>query len=255
MGIYLYNDDQVRLIKDACSVVARVLDSVGSIIEERVSTWDLDVYARRIIKDSGGIPAFLGYQGYPAALCTSINEVVIHGIPRKDVRLKNGDIIGVDVGVNLNGFYGDAARTYTVGVIGEETQTLLKAAETSLYNAIDRCRVGSRISDVSNAIETHVVKFGFSPVKDFAGHGIGRNLHEEPSIPNYGGPGRGARIDNGMVLAIETMINMGSHQVEILDDNWTVVTRDRKPSAHYEHTITVKGGKAVILTVNDNTTM
>jgi methionyl aminopeptidase len=250
LGIYIYNEDQIGLIGRACSVVARVLDEIGSIIDENVTTHDLDSYARKLIKESGGIPAFLGYRGYPAAVCTSINEVVIHGIPRKDIKLRNGDIIGVDVGVLLNGYYGDGARTYSVGSVNEKAGILMKAAEGSLYDAISKCRVGGRISDISNAIETHVTKFGFSPVRDFAGHGIGRNLHEDPSIPNYGSPGRGVRISNGMVLAIETMINMGTYMVEVLDDDWTVVTKDRNLSAHFEHTVAVQDGESVILTVN-----
>ncbi len=217
-------------------------------MEEGISTFELDSIAQNIIEESGGKPAFLGYRGYPAALCTSINEVVVHGIPDKKTKLKKGDVIGVDVGVFLDGYYGDAAFTYTVGQISEDAHRLLEVTRESLNEGIKVCNVGNRISDISHAIESYVTCFGFSPVREFVGHGIGKNLHEEPSIPNYGQPGRGQRIINGMVFAIEPMINAGSYMVEVQNDGWTVLTKDRKLSAHYEHTVAVIDGKANILT-------
>jgi len=182
-------------------------------------------------------------------LCTSINEVVVHGIPSKKVKLKKGDILGVDVGVYFNGFYGDSAKTFKVGTVTPEVDLLLNVTKESLMKGIEKSVEGNRISDISNAVETHVNKYGFSPVKEFVGHGIGKNLHEEPSIPNFGEPGKGARITNGMVFAIEPMINAGTYRVKVLEDGWTVVTEDAKLSAHFEHTVAIIDGKAKILTL------
>ncbi len=252
MGIYLYNTDQINKIKEAAVFTAKVLDEIEKIIDIGITTNDIDVLARKIIKKHGGEPAFLNYKGFPAAVCTSINEVVVHGIPNKKEILESGDIIGVDMGVLYNGFYGDSARTFQVGNTDKNANQLLKATRESLYAGINKCRVGNRISDISNAVETHVAGYGFTPVRDYVGHGIGLNLHEEPAIPNYGEPGKGPRIKNGMVFAIETMINIGTGMVDLYDDGWTVVTRDRKLSGHFEHTVAVIEGKAEILTKGNN---
>ncbi|MDY6935533.1 MAG: type I methionyl aminopeptidase [Spirochaetota bacterium] len=248
MGIYLYNLEQVKRIEEACLIVAEALDKIEEIIDVGTSTYEIDRLARDIIDRSGGRPAFLGYRGYPAVVCTSINQEVVHGIPDKGIKLEDGDIIGIDIGVEYKGFYGDTARTYAVGKLKHDAELLLKATKESLYAGVRECVVGNRISDISNAVETCVRQYGFSPVRDYVGHGIGNSLHEEPSIPNFGESGRGPRIINGMVLAIEPMINIGTYEVDLQDDGWTVVTRDRKLSAHFEHTIAVIEGRAKILT-------
>lgn len=248
MGIYLYNPGQIRKIEESCLIAAEVLDKIEGIIEAGVSTHEIDLLARSEIKKRGAEPAFLGYRDFPAAVCTSINEVVVHGIPRKNARLKNGDILGIDIGILFQGYYGDTARSCAVGRVREEADTLLRVTRESLYEGIAKCQAGGRISDVSHAVEEHVTRSGFSPVREFVGHGIGMNLHEEPSIPNFGEAGKGPRIRDGMVFAIEPMINAGTYMVEVLDDGWTVVTRDRKMSAHFEHTVAVVDGKAKILT-------
>jgi len=176
----------------------------------------------------------------------------VHGIPRRDVKLKNGDIIGIDIGVHFNEYYGDTARSYAIGPVGEKVDRLLQVTRESLYRAISKAVAGSRISDVSHAVEAHVTRFGFAPVEEFVGHGIGRNLHEEPSVPNFGASGRGPRIKDGMVFAIEPMINAGVRDVEVMEDGWTVVTRDGEYSAHFEHTVAIVDGKAQILTRGKN---
>ncbi|HDP79828.1 MAG TPA: type I methionyl aminopeptidase, partial [Spirochaetes bacterium] len=231
-----------------CLYTAGVLDAIEEIITEGISTYDIDALARENIRRSGGKPAFLGYKGFPAAVCTSINEVVVHGIPDKKAKLKKGDIVGVDIGVQYEGFFGDSARTYAVGPVNGDVERLLEVTKESLYRGIEQCVEGKRISDISSAVERHVKQYGFSPVKEFVGHGIGLNLHEEPSIPNFGAPGKGPRIRNGMVFAIEPMINFGTYRVEVLGDEWTVVTQDRSLSAHFEHTVAIVDGKAKILT-------
>ncbi len=248
MGIYIYSIDEIGVIEEACRITAKVLDKIEGFIKAGISTYDIDTFAKDVIVKSKAKPAFLGYRGFPASICASINEVVVHGIPDKNKRLKRGDIIGIDIGVFYKGFFGDSARTFKVGEIDKDTQLLLDATKESLYAGIDNCAEGNRISDISNAVESYVTKFGFSPVREFVGHGIGTNLHEEPSIPNFGEKGNGPRIKEGMVFAIEPMINAGTYEVEVLDDGWTVVTKDRKPSAHFEHTVAVIDGRARILT-------
>ncbi len=248
MAIYIYNSDELAGIEKACILTARVLDEIEAVIKAGATTHDIDSLAKDIIVKSGGKPAFLGYKGFPASTCISINEVVVHGIPSRDVRLKDGDIVGIDIGVYYNGFFGDSARSYAIGKVSGEAELLLKTTKDALYSGISKCVEGNRISDISNAIETAVTKFGFYPVREFIGHGIGKNLHEEPSIPNYGDPGKGPRIKNGMVFAIEPMINIGTYEVDVKKDGWTVVTRDRSLSAHFEHTVCIIDGFAKILT-------
>mgnify|MGYP000885577609 FL=1 len=243
MGIYIYNKEQIKRIEDACLIAASVLDDIEAIIGAGVSTHEIDTLARSAIRKSGAVPAFLGYRGFPAAVCTSINEVVVHGIPHREARLKSGDIIGIDIGVCYNDYYGDTARSYAIGSVEDDIKSLLGVTRESLYRGIERAVIGNRISDISHAVESYVSRYGFSPVEEFVGHGIGRNLHEEPSIPNFGDAGKGPRIREGMVFAIEPMINAGGRDVEVLGDGWTVVTRDRRFSAHFEHTVAVVDGK------------
>jgi methionyl aminopeptidase len=195
------------------------------------------------------IPAFKGYQGYPASICASVNEVVVHGIPSKNVVLQEGSIISVDIGAFVDGFCGDSAWTYPVGKVDSEVLDLLQATEEALFRGIDQAKLGNRLSDISHAVQKRAEEDGFSVVRDFVGHGIGRQMHEAPQIPNFGPPGRGPRLKNGMTLAIEPMVNAGSYHVQVLEDNWTVVTRDNKWSAHFEHTIAITDEGPVVLTI------
>lgn len=248
MGVYLYNNDEIKKITDACVITANILDDIGYLIEDGTTLASIDVKVRELCKKHKAVPAFLGYKGYPSAVCTAVNDEVIHGIPGKNRFLCNGDIVGVDVGVLYKGFFGDSARTYSVGNISDAARLLIDVTRESLYKGIAAAIDGNRISDISHAVESHVKRFGFSPVHEFVGHGIGMHLHEEPPIPNFGDPGKGMRIRNGMVFAIEPMINMGSSAVKILDDGWTAKTVDGSLSAHFEHTVAIINDRAVILT-------
>ncbi|MDA3899007.1 MAG: type I methionyl aminopeptidase [Spirochaetes bacterium] len=248
MSIYIYTKDQLKKIENAALITANILDELESKIVEGISTFEIDQHARKFIKAHKVKSAFLNYGGFPATVCTSVNDEVIHGIPRKDCILKAGDIVGMDFGVIVDGFFGDSARTVSVGLIDASVQKLLDVTKESLYKAIASVTIDNRVSDISHAVESYVTKFGFKPVREFSGHGIGLNLHEEPSIPNYGKAGRGPRISEGMVFAIEPMINAGTSDIDVLDDNWTVVTADSRYSAHFEHTVAVIDGKAKILT-------
>lgn len=248
MGLYIYNSDEIKKIRDACVITANILDEIGHLIDDGTALGDLDAQVRILCRQLGAKPAFLGYSGFPATICASVNSEVIHGIPDRKKRLRAGDIIGIDFGVLYRGFYGDSARTFPVGSISSEAQTLLEVTRESLYKGIEAAKEGNRISDISHAVETHVLKYGFSAVRDFVGHGIGRSLHEEPSVPNFGAPGKGPRIRNGMVFAIEPMINQGGPEVSVLEDGWTAVTKDGKLSAHFEHTVAIIDGKAEVLT-------
>lgn len=232
------NSDEIHGMRRSNQIVAQVLAELGDQIKPGVRTKDLDEYAERRTYEMGGVPAFKGYRGYPASLCASINEEIVHGIPSSRV-LQEGDIIGLDFGVILDGFYGDAAVTYPVGKISPLAEKLIAAAKDSFFCGLEQVKIGNRISDISHAVQTCVEKEGFSVIRAFVGHGIGFSLHEEPQIPNFGAPGRGPKIMPGMTLAIEPMIAIGDWDVEILADNWTAVTKDRSLSAHYEHTIAV----------------
>ena len=243
---------EIELIRESCKIVADVLKLVGTKIQPGVTTLDLDRLAEDYIRSFGGVPAFKGYGHkksnlFPATLCTSINDVVVHGIPSKRA-LRDGDIVSVDVGVKKEGFFGDGARTFAVGEISGEKQRLMKATEESLAKGIEQAVAGQRIHDISSAVQEHVEANGFSVVRDLVGHGVGLELHEEPSVPNFGKRGTGIKIQDGMTLAIEPMVNAGSWEVEFGADGWTVKTRDGKPSAHFEHTIAVVDGKPEILT-------
>src|SRR5688572_1430374 len=230
----------------ANALVADVLGDLAAIVAPGVTTRDLDALAERLVREKGAEPAFKGYRGYPATLCASVNDQVVHGIP-SDRPLHEGDILSLDMGVKLNGFYGDSAVTVPVGRIGEDAERLLRVTQEALERGIRQVRVGGRISDIGHAVQQHVESHGFSVVREFVGHGIGAALHEEPQIANYGEPGRGPRMVEGMVFAIEPMVNMGRPAVKVLADGWTAVTRDGSLSAHFEHTVAVtKDGPDVL---------
>lgn len=228
--------DEIRVMREASRIVARILSELRSRIKPGVRTKDLDAYAESRARELGAQPAFKGYRGFPASLCTSINEVVVHGIPSSR-ELKDGDIISLDFGVEYQGFFGDAAATYPVGRISPEAQRLIDAAEQGFHRGLDQLKEGQRVSDYSHAVQEHVESLGYSVIRSFVGHGIGRSLHEEPQVPNFGLPGRGPKVRPGLTLALEPMIAAGDWEVEVLDDGWTAVTRDRSLAAHYEHTV------------------
>ncbi len=239
--------DEVALMAQASRVVAEVLELLKTKVAPGITTDDLDRMAEEAIRERGAIPAFKGYRNYPKTLCASVNEQVVHGIPSKR-RLKDGDIIGLDLGAIVSGFYGDSAVTVPVGAVSNDARRLIQVTEDSLYQGIAQAVVGNRLSDVSHAVQRHVEAAGFTVVTEFVGHGIGRQLHEEPQVPNYGRPGQGPRLQVGMVLAIEPMVNMGGSAIRILEDRWTAVTQDGCWSAHFEHTIAIQpSGPARIL--------
>jgi len=244
----LKNSTEIVYIKQACRIAGELLIYLSEIVKPGVSTVWLDGKAEEFITKKGAIPAFKNYNGFPASICTSVNEEVIHGIPGK-YRLKEGDILSVDVGVKKAGYFGDAATTIPIGQISGETKKLLKVTQESLYAGIQKAVHRNHVADISKTIQDFVESSGFSVVRDFVGHGVGKKLHEEPPIPNYKTPGRGPRLLSGMTLAIEPMVNMCGFEVSIKKDNWTVVTKDGKPSAHFEHTILVSDGEPEILTL------
>lgn len=245
--IILKTADEIAVMAKASRVVAEALAVLKSAVKPGITTDELDRLAESEIRSRGAIPAFKGYRNYPKTLCASVNEQVVHGIPSKRV-LKEGDIIGLDLGAIVGGFYGDSAVTVAVGRIDEKTAALVRITEESLSFAIEQARVGNRLSDISHAVQRHVEAAGYSVVTEFVGHGIGRQLHEEPQVPNYGKPGQGPRLQAGMVLAIEPMVNMGGSAVRVLDDRWTAVTVDGSLSAHFEHTIAIQSsGSALVL--------
>ena len=231
----------------SCHIVAKTLDAIKTMVKPGITTKEIENFADAYIRANNAVPAFKGYRGYPASICASVNNEVIHGIPSDRV-LKEGDIMSIDLGVYKDGFYGDAAYTFPVGKIYPDAERLLRVTEESLYIGIENARPDNRVSDISCSIQRHIESNGFSVVRAFVGHGIGRDLHEEPQIPNFGLPNRGPRLKPGMTLAIEPMVNEGGYEVLILDDGWTAVTMDGKLSAHFEHTILVTSDKPKILT-------
>lgn len=245
--IYLKSDEEIELLRISNQIVAKTLAEIAKEIAPGVSTGKLDKIAYEFIKDNGGVPGFLGYNGYPKSICTSVNDQVVHGIPSDDTILKEGDIISVDCGVYKNGFHGDSAYTFCVGEVDQETVRLLKATKESLYKGIEQAQDGKRIGDIGNAIQTHCEERGYSVVREMVGHGVGRNLHEGPEVMNYGRKGNGVMLKSGMTIAIEPMINLGKRQLMFEKDGWTTRTIDRKPSAHFEHSIAIRKGKADIL--------
>ena len=245
--IILKTPAEIEVMAQASRVVAEALDIVQKAVEPGISTEELDCIAEQEIRVRGALPAFKGYRNYPRTLCASVNEQVVHGIPSKR-KLKEGDIIGLDLGAIVGGFYGDSAVTVAVGFIPNATEKLVRVTKEALYLGIKQAVVGNRVSDISYAVQQHIESSGFSVVTEFVGHGIGRQLHEEPQVPNYGKPGQGPRLQPGMVLAIEPMVNMGRSAVRILDDRWTAVTVDGSLSAHFEHTIAIQptGGPRIL---------
>ncbi|HXH81587.1 MAG TPA: type I methionyl aminopeptidase [Candidatus Tectomicrobia bacterium] len=246
--IELKSPRELGLMRQAGHVLADVVDHLRAIVRPGLSTLEIDEEVEGMIRARGAKPAFKGYRGFPATVCVSINEEVVHGIPSAARRLKEGDIVGLDLGCIVEGYYADCAITLPVGEVPPRVQELLDVTRESLERAIAECRPGRRLSDVSHAVQSHVEAHGFGVVRAFVGHGIGRALHEEPQVPNYGEPGRGPRLRPGMVLAIEPMVTMGSWEVRVLDDGWTAVTQDGSLAAHFEHTIAVTEAGPEVLT-------
>lgn len=246
--IIIKSRTEINKIAAACRIVAEILEGLKAFVKAGISTADIETYVDREIKRRGAIPAFKGYRGYPSSVCISVNEQVVHGIPSRAARLENGDIVSIDLGAILDGFYGDAALTIPVGDISPDTSRLIRVTEEAFYKGIEKAVAGNRVSDISAAIQEHVESNGFSVVRAFVGHGIGRSLHEEPQVPNFGKPGQGPRLKEGMTMAVEPMVNAGSPDVKILDDGWTAITADGSLSAHYEHTVAITKNGAEILT-------
>lgn len=250
--IYLKNREEIELMRESALMVSRTLGLIAGKIVPGVIPANLDRLAEEFIRDNGGIPAFKGYKGsrgvpdFPATLCISVNEAVVHGIPGKEP-LREGDIISVDCGVKKNGFFGDHAYTFAVGEVKPEIKQLIEVTKESLYLGIEQMVSGNRIGDISFAIQQHAEKYGYGVVRELVGHGLGRNMHEEPEVPNYGKRGDGPKLKEGLVLAIEPMINMGTKNVKQLNDGWTIITADGKPSAHFEHDVAIVNGKPEIL--------
>jgi len=249
MRIYLKTVDEVKKLREVNLVVSQILDACVAAAKAGVSTWELNEIAVREIARHKVTSAFLGYASppYPAVLCTSVNEVIVHGIPRKDVVLKDGDIVGIDFGCFKEGFCGDSARTIGIGKISAEAQRLIDVTQKALELGIAQATPGNRLQDIGWAVQEHVEKQGFSIVRDFVGHGIGRVMHEDPPVPNFGTPGRGLRLKPGLVLAIEPMVNAGTHEIELREDRWTAVTKDRRLSAHFEHSVAITDDGPVVL--------
>jgi len=248
--IILKSKQEIELMRDAGKIVAIVHEVLREAISPGITTRDLDTLAEETIRKHGGLPAFKGYGGFPASICASINEEVVHGIPGNR-RLESGDIISIDIGAILNGYYGDSAKTHPVGTVDSESLRLIDITRQSFYEGLKFCRTGNRLSDIGHAVQTFVEAHGYSVVRDLVGHGIGTSMHEDPQVPNYGLAGKGPRLQPGLVLAIEPMVNQGTWHVETLLDNWTVVTVDGKRSSHYEHTIAITDGEPQILTALD----
>jgi methionyl aminopeptidase len=245
--IILKSNKEIESMREAGKIVAYTHEVLQHHIKPGITTKELDEIAEREIQKHNAIPAFKDYNGFPASICASINEEVVHGIPGLKT-LKDGDIISIDIGAVYHGYYGDAAKTHPVGKTSEEALNLIAVTKQSFYEGLNFCREGNRLSDISHAVQQYAESHGFSVVRDFVGHGIGQNMHEDPQIPNFGKPDKGPRLAKGMVLAIEPMINMGTHRVKTLQDNWTVITLDKKISAHYEHTVAITEDEPIILT-------
>ena len=246
--VVLKSSRELELMKEACVISAQALMVAGEAVKPGISTWEIDKIAYNFIKKCGAQPNFLGYGGFPATACISINDEVIHGIPSKKRIIKDGDIVSIDLGAMKNGYNGDNAATFICGTCSPEVKRLVDTTRESLYKGIEAAVPGGRIGDIGNAVQTYCEERGFSVVRDFVGHGVGTKLHEEPSVPNFGHAGRGIRLLPGMTLAIEPMINLGTYKVKQLSDGWTVKTADGKASAHFEHTIAITEGGPVILT-------
>jgi len=246
MSVIIKTEDEIELIRQSSLLVGKTLAEVAKHLEVGVTTKFLDKIAETFIRDNGGVPGFLNYNGFPATLCISVNEVVVHGIPNNYI-VKDGDVVSIDCGVKMNGFYGDSAYTFPVGNVSEKVLKLLERTKESLYLGIEKATSSNRLGDIGYAIQSYVEQFGYTVVRDLVGHGMGANLHEKPEVPNYGRRDSGMRLKEGMVLAIEPMINLGKRHVIQEKDGWTIRTRDRQPSAHYEHDVVVRQGKVELL--------
>lgn len=249
--IYYKTADEVELIRANCLLVSEVLEHVGKVLKPGIKGAEIDAQAEEIIRSKGAKPGFKGYNGFPSTLCISVNEAVVHGIP-SDKEFQEGDVVSVDCGVYHNGYYGDAAYTFAIGEVSDEVMALLAATRKSLHLAIENAVVGKRLGDIGHAVQEYCEREkGYSVVRELVGHGLGRNLHEAPEVPNYGRRGSGQMLKDGLVIAIEPMVNLGVKGVRQLNDGWTVITRDKKPSAHYEHTVVVRRDKADILSSHE----
>ncbi len=248
--IIIKSEEEIELMRISGKVTAFILRELESFIRPGISTADIDKFVENTIRSNGMIPTFKGYGGFPASACVSINEEVVHGIPDKRRILKEGDIVSVDVGSTYKGYVSDAARTYPVGTVSDIAKKLMDTTRESFFAGLEYCKVGNRLSDISHAIQVRAESDGFSVIRDFVGHGVGQNMHEDPQIPNYGKSGRGPRLAKGMVFAIEPMICEGTYDVETLSNDWTVVTLDGKLSAHYENTVVITDGEPQLLTLD-----
>ena len=249
MAVSIKSEREIQLMRESCKILAKVHEELGKAIKPGISTKEIDILAEKLIRSYDCIPNFLNYNGYPASVCVSVNEEVVHGIPTKQRILKDGDIVSLDCGCIYKGYHSDAARTYAVGAVSKEVQQLMDVTKQSFFEGIKMAKAGNHLYDISNAIDDYVSQFGYGIVKDLVGHGIGTSLHEDPQIPNFRQKRKGLLLQPGMTLAIEPMINMGTWEVEFLDDDWTVVSRDGLPSAHYENTILITDGEPEILTI------
>ncbi len=249
--ITIKSDSEIELMRISCKLLSEVHYELGQFIRPGISTADIDEYGEKLIRQRGGIPNFLNYEGYPASICVSVNEEVVHGIPTRNHILKEGDIVSLDAGLIYKGFHSDAARTYGVGEISPEAAKLIEVTRQSFFEGVKYATEGHRLYDIGNAIDDYVTPYGYGIVEDLCGHGIGRRLHEEPMIPNFRVAKRGPKLKKGMTLAVEPMINMGTYEVKWLDDGWTVVTQDGEYSAHYENTILITENEPEILTLHE----
>lgn len=247
-GVILKSPGEIEAMKEAGRVSAKVLRLVGEQVKPGVSTLELDRFAEEVIRKEGGIPAFKGYGGFPGSICASVNDQIVHGIPSKDVILRDGDILSVDTGATVDGWVGDNAWTFPVGKISEEKKRLLEATEKSMWAGLNAARAGNRLGDIGHAVQSVAEAAGFAVVRDYVGHGIGRDMHEEPNVPNYGRRHFGLKLEVGMVLAIEPMVNVGTYKTREGDDGWLVLTRDGKPSAHFEKTVAITEDGPVVIT-------
>ena len=252
MSIFLKTEDEIELMREANLLVGRTLAEVGRHVKPGVTTLDLDRIAEEFIRDNGAIPTFKGYPNsygstFPGSICASVNDVVVHGVPSADVVLKDGDVISIDCGTLLNGFNGDSCYTFCVGEVSEDVRKLLRITKEALYKGIEVAQAGHHVGDIGHVIQDYCQAHGYGIVRELTGHGIGRDLHEEPSVPNYGKRGSGVLLKSGMCIAIEPMVTMGKREIGILPDHWSIVTRDCLPAAHFEHTIAIRTGKADIL--------
>ncbi len=247
--VSIKSDRELKSMRKAGVAVAQILDEMCQMVKPGITTWDLDRYAESRCKELNVAPAFKGYHGFPATVCISVNDEVVHGIPSRKKVLNEGDIVGLDFGVSFEGWFGDSARTVPVGNVSAEAKKLIEVTKEGLYRGIEQCREGNRVFDIGHAVQNYVEQFGYGVVREFVGHGIGRALHEDPQVPNYGAKGKGLLLKVGMVLAIEPMINIGGAAVKVLADGWTAVTVDRSLSAHFEHTVAITPSGPEILTV------